>query len=123
MNDSVSMQDVKALGFYLRLVQAPESYNAKNDFQNLQHWVNIILDNFALRLRKAYPYLTPTELTICYLQRMGYSHQEMSIIMHVKEDTIRRNVYRICERLNIKSHTRKNNMDKQRAFALIVKSF
>lgn len=101
MNDIVCIQDVEALRVYLRMVQAPESYNAENDFFNLQHWVNLVHNNFAQRLKEAYPYLTPTELTICCLQRMGYSYHEMSIAMHVKEETVRRNIYRICSHLKL----------------------
>ena len=98
-----SIEDIQALEFYLRFLQAPESYHAKNDFLNLQHWVNLVYNNFAHRLKETYPSITPTELTICYLQRMGYTHQEMAIIMHVKEDTIKRNIYRACTHLNLKN--------------------
>ena len=34
---------------------------------------------------------------------MGYTHQEMGIIMHVKEETIKRNIYRACTHLNLEN--------------------
>ena len=110
-----SIEDIQALEFYLRFLQAPESYHAMNDFLHLQHWVNLVYNNFAHRLKETYPSITPTELTICYLQRMGYTHQEMGIIMHVKEETIKRNIYRACTHLNLEN-------DKVR-FASFIASF
>ena len=41
------------------------------------------------------------EILYTDMQRMGYSYHEMSIAMHVKEETVRRNIYRICSHLKL----------------------
>ena len=120
-----TLEDIQALEFYLRLLQSPLTYNPKNDLPLLQHWLNLAYNNFAIRWRNAYPNLTSTELTLCYLQRMGYTQKRMSTIMRVKEETIRRNIYRTCEHLNIQNDKGrgKDNKEKLEKFAELVNSF
>ena len=120
-----TLEDIQALEFYLRLLQSPLTYNPKNDLPLLQHWLNLAYNNFAIRWRNTYPNLTSTELTLCYLQRMGYTQKRMSTIMRVKEETIRRNIYRTCEHLNIQNDKGrgKDNKEKLEKFAELVNSF
>ena len=120
-----TLEDIQALEFYLRLLQSPLTYNPKNDLPLLQHWLNLAYNNFAIRWRNAYPNLTSTELTLCYLQRMGYTQKRMSTIMRVKEETIKRNIYRTCEHLNIQNDKGrgKDNKEKLEKFAELVNSF
>ena len=116
-----TLEDIQALEVYIKLLQNPKSYQAKNDFPHLQHWLNLAHNNFATRLVTRYPNLSPTELTLCYLQRIGYSLTQMSIAMEVKEDTIKRNIYRASEHLKIEKDKEKTERTKK--FALFVKSF
>ena len=120
-----TLEDIQALEFYLRLLQSPLTYNPKTDLPFLQHWLNLAHNNFAIRWSNAYPNLTSTELTLCYLQRMGYTQKRMSTIMRVKEETIRRNIYRTCEHLNIQNDKGrgKDNKEKLEKFAELVNSF
>ena len=120
-----TLEDIQALEFYLRLLQSPLTYNPKNDLPLLQHWLNLAYNNFAIRWRNAYPNLTSTELTLCYLQRMGYTQKRMSTIMRVKEETIKRNIYRTCEHLNIQNDKGrgKDSTEKIEKFATLVNSF
>ena len=101
MNALVSDEDVKALEAYLCLKRRPDTYEWQRDVYNLMHWLDITSDNFALRLKEAYPQLTMQELNLCCLQRMGYSLEEMQEVMWVKDASLRRYVYRICSRLGI----------------------
>lgn len=103
IKELVDLQDIQALGLYLRLIQIPASFRASVDLPLLKHWLDITSDNFASRLQECFPHLTPGEMSICCLQRMKYSQKKMSEVMQVKEETIRRNIYRICNRLNMKS--------------------
>ena len=120
-----TIEDIQALEFYLRLLQSPLTYNLNTDLPLLQHWLNLVHNNFAIRWRNTYPNLTSTELTLCYLQRMGYTQKRMSTIMRVKEETIRRNIYRTCEHLNIQNDKGrgKDNKEKLEKFAELVNSF
>ena len=56
---------------------------------------------------------------------MGYTQKRMSTIMRVKEETIRRNIYRTCEHLNIQNDKGrgKDNKEKLEKFAELVNSF
>ena len=98
-----SKQNIDSLATYIRLLQAPESYNPQNDFNSLKHWLNLGSKNFTQSITQKHPQLTPVELTLCCLQRIGYTQKQMSIALRVKEDTIKRNIYRTCSRLSIKS--------------------
>ena len=101
MNDLPSEQDVKALEVYLRLSKRPESYEVQRDLNGLMHWLDITSDNFALRLKEAYPQLTMHELNFCCLKRLGYSLEEMQEVMGIKDASLRRYIYRVCCRLGI----------------------
>lgn len=120
-----TLEDIQALEFYLRLLQSPLTYNPNTDLPLLQHWLNLAYNNFSIRWRNAYPNLTSTELTLCYLQRMGYSQKRMSTIMRVKEETIKRNIYRTCEHLNIQNDKErgKDSTEKIEKFTTLVNSF
>ena len=120
-----TLEDIQALEFYLRLLQSPLTYNPNTDLPLLQHWLNLAYNNFAIRWRNAYPNLTSTELTLCYLQRMGYTQKRMSTIMRVKEETIKRNIYRTCEHLNIQNDKGrgKDSTEKIEKFTVLVNSF
>ena len=116
-----TLEDIQALEVYIRLLQVPESYHATNDFTHLQHWLNLAHNNFATRFNTQYSDLSPTELTLCYLQRIGYSLTQMSAAMGVKEDTIKRNIYRTSEHLKIEKD--KEKIERTKSFALFVNSF
>ena len=120
-----TLEDIQALEFYLRLLQSPLSFNQKTDLPHLQHWLNLAYNNFAIRWGNTYPNLTTTELTLCYLQRMGYTQKRMSTIMRVKEETIKRNIYRTCEHLSIQNNKEKgkDSREKIEKFIAIVNSF
>ena len=104
MNELVSEKDVKALEVYLCLTKRPDIYEWQRDVYNLMHWLDITSDNFALRLKEAYPQLTMHELNFCCLKRMGYSWEEIGGIMKVKSETVRRYVYRVYGRLQIQGN-------------------
>ena len=101
MNELVSEKDVKALEVYLCLTKRPDIYEWQRDLCNLMHWLDITSDNFALRLKGAYPQLTMQELNFCCLKRLGYSLEGMQEVMGIKDASLRRYIYRVCCRLGI----------------------
>ena len=104
MEKLVSIQEIKALEVYLRLMRKPSAYDVQEDLHNLMYWLDLTSNQFALRLKKEYPLLTIHELNLCCLLRMGYSLEDMGIMMKVKDTTIRRYIYRTCDRLHIKNN-------------------
>ena len=94
-------EDILALGVYIRLKRDLSLYNPSSDLPLLGHWLDIVYNQFASRLTSEHRNLTVSELSICYLHRMGYSIQEMSQAMHVKTDSIKRYIYRACTNMGI----------------------
>ncbi len=96
-----TLADIKSLGLYLRLTQTPNSYYPQSELPSLMHWLDLSSSNFATRLKEKYPELTSAEMNLCCLQRMGYSLEQIASIMHIKETSIIRNIYRACIHLGI----------------------
>ena len=94
-------EDILALGVYIRLKRDISLYNPSSDLPLLEHWLDIVYNQFASRLTGEHRNLTVSELSICYLYRMGYSIQEISQAMHVKTDSIKRYIYRACANMDI----------------------
>ena len=96
-----SLDDICALGLYIRLRQDLKSYQPLSDYDALLHWVNITSDNFTRRLTQSYPHLSTTEITLCSLKRMKYSTSQLAEILHVKIATVNRYIYRCCTSLEL----------------------
>ena len=94
-------EDILALGVYIRLKRDLSLYNPSSDLPLLGHWLDIVYNQFASRLTSEHRDLTVSELSICYLHRMGYSILEISQAMHVKTDSIKRYIYRACANMGI----------------------
>ncbi len=94
-------EDILALGVYIRLKRDLSLYNPSSDLPLLRHWLDIVYNQFASRLTSEHQDLTVSELSICYLYRMGYSILEISQAMHVKTDSIKRYIYRACANMGI----------------------
>ena len=94
-------EDILALGVYIRLKRDLSLYNSSSDLPLLEHWLDIVYNQFASRLTSEHRNLTVSELSICYLYRMGYSILEISQAMHVKTDSIKRYIYRACANMGI----------------------
>ena len=97
----VNSEDILALGVYIRLKRDLSLYNPSSDLPLLGHWLDIVYSQFASRLASEHRNLTISELSICYLHRMGYSILEISQAMHVKTDSIKRYIYRTCANMGI----------------------
>ena len=96
-----SLDDICALGLYIRLRQDLKSYQPLSDYDALLHWVNITSDNFTRRLTQSYPHLSTTEITLCSLKRMKYSTSQLAEILHVKIASVNRYIYRCCTSLEL----------------------
>ncbi|MBR5204890.1 MAG: tetratricopeptide repeat protein [Bacteroidaceae bacterium] len=96
-----SLDDIRALGLYTRLRQNLQYYNPSSDYDALLHWVNITSSCFASRIMEKYPHLSTTEVTLCCLTRMGYSNAQITAILHVKQTSASRYIYRTCSSLGL----------------------
>ena len=98
-----SLNDIRALGLYIRLRQDLKSYQPLSDYDALSHWVNITSDDFTKRLIQVHPHLSTTEITLCNLKRMRYSTSQLAEILHVKIASVNRYIYRCCTSLGLPS--------------------
>ena len=96
-----SMDDVRTLSWYIHLRMDLSSYNSIVDYPILCHWLNMVGDGLANRFTEKHPNLRTTEKTLCYLRYVGFTYSQVAEILHVKESSITRYVYRICEGLNL----------------------
>ena len=96
-----SMDDVRTLSWYIHLRMDLSSYNSTVDYPMLCHWLNMVGDGFANRFTDKHPNLRTTEKTLCYLRYVGFTYSQIAEILHVKESSITRYIYRICEGLNL----------------------
>lgn len=97
----VTLKDAQALGLYLRLLQDVSLYNASIDYPLLCHWLDIVSQQFAYRLITLYPQLSFVESNLCCLKRLGFSISQIATALHIKEDSVIRNIYRVCDRVKI----------------------
>jgi len=97
----VTLKDVQALGLYLRLLQDISLYNTSLDYPLLCHWLDIVSQQFASRLITQYPQLSLVESNLCCLKRLDFSIPQIAMALHIKEDSVIRNIYRVCERVKI----------------------
>lgn len=67
----------------------------------VERWVNLILDNYLLRLAKAYPTLTPTDLHICCLLRLKLSRFSIAELMGISSSSVSTYKMRIKKKINI----------------------
>ena len=67
---SVSSADAEALQTFLKITEL-KKYIPAADRDKLQHWLNIVHQNFATRLNEQYSSLTGREKDICYLTALN----------------------------------------------------
>lgn len=96
-----SMDDIRALSWYIHLRSDLASYNPTVDYPMLCHWLNMTANGFANRVTEKHPTLKTSETTLCFLKYAGFSYSQIAEILHIKENSIIRYIYRICEGLNL----------------------
>ena len=94
-------KDIQALGVYIRLKRDISLYEPSSDLPLLGHWLDMVSTQFASRFEEKHPNLTVSELSVCYLHRMGCSTNEIAQAMHVKPDSTKRYFYRACANMGI----------------------
>jgi len=67
---------------------------------------DIIFDNFTRRLQQHYPALNKEDLRYCCMVKMQLSQLEMSQIMHLEKDSVKKRLKRIrTEKMGIAQET------------------
>lgn len=102
-NEWTNTNDIQSLGVYLKMTRDKLSFNLPKDLPSLLHWLDITASGFSLKLLKHSASLTPTERAICCFVKMGYSWEEVAILLNIKVSSVKRNVYRICQKLHLMS--------------------
>lgn len=66
-----------------------------DDWEDIVQNADIIFDNFTRRLQQHYPALNKEDLRYCCMVKMQLSQLEMSQIMHLKKDSVKKRLKRI----------------------------
>lgn len=66
-----------------------------DDWEDIVQNADIIFDNFTRRLQQHYPALNKEDLRYCCMVKMQLSQQEMSQIMHLEKDSVKKRLKRI----------------------------
>lgn len=66
-----------------------------DDWEDIVQNADIIFDNFTRRLQQHYPALNKEDLRYCYMVKMQLSQLEMSQIMHLEKDSVKKRLKRI----------------------------
>lgn len=66
-----------------------------DDWEDIVQNADIIFDNFTRRLQQHYPALNKEDLRYCCMVKMQLSQLEMSQIMHLEKDSVKRRLKRI----------------------------
>lgn len=102
-------EQIAAFDYYLRFKANPTSYSSKEDREKLACWLDMVHNNFATRLKNDFPELTPRELDICYLHRLGYSTWDIKEILGMAQlNSVTKAISRTCSKLNL--DTRQKNL-------------
>lgn len=82
-----------------RIVQEIESGGniilSDDDWEDIVVNADIIFDGFTKRLQQAYPALNKDDLRYCCMVKMQLSQSEMSQIMHLEKDSVKKRLKRI----------------------------
>ena len=73
----------------------------ESDWNNFQHHFNKVYPNFISDLRTQYPSLTPAELRLILLDKMGLSLKETSSILGTSIDAVKKGRYRLKKKYNL----------------------
>lgn len=113
---SISSTDAEALQTFLRITEQKE-YTPATNRDNLQHWLNITHQDFAIRLNDKYPSLTGREKDICYLTALGLSLDTVAQLLDVQPRSIERYISRICEKFSFSKGSKESFIDFIMAYA------
>ena len=99
---SLTHEQIASFDYYLRFKSNPTAYSAKENREKLACWLDMVHNNFASRLKDAFPELTPRELDICYLHRLGYSTWDIKEILGMTQiNSVTKAISRTCSKLNL----------------------
>lgn len=83
----------------LRIVQEIEKGSnillSDDDWDDIVRDADLIFDGFTKRLQQIYPLLNKEDLRYCYMVKMQLSQSEMSQIMHLEKDSVKKRLKRI----------------------------
>lgn len=101
---SLTREQITAFDYFVHFKETPTSYSAKEDREKLACWLDMAHNDFATRLNESFPNLTPRELDICYLHRLGYSVWEIKEILGMAQlNSVTKAISRTCSKLQLDS--------------------
>lgn len=101
---SLTREQITAFDYFVHFKETPTSYSAKEDREKLACWLDMAHNDFATRLNESFPNLTPRELDICYLHRLGYSVWKIKEILGMAQlNSVTKAISRTCSKLQLDS--------------------
>ena len=101
---SLTREQITAFDYFVHFKETPTRYSAKEDREKLACWLDMAHRGFATRLGAAFPDLTPRELDICYLYRLGYSVGDIKDILGMAQiNSVTKAISRTCSKLHLDS--------------------
>lgn len=86
------------------VVQLIEKYEIQNNHVNsdaTELVFNELSSEFAIQLKQIHPTLTRSEIKLCIFLRMGYSYKEISNLLYMGYEAVRKAIFRIKLKLNL----------------------
>lgn len=102
-DSAVSLKDVESFNFYVSLLRNPASANrfSMDEWDNLFHFTDIVSNDFCTRFLEAYSYLKWKDIRLCCLIRLGFSTNDVAILLGIKEESVIKNKNRLKKQLEV----------------------
>lgn len=74
----------------------------KQKWKELEMLINKVQDNFAVKLRLSYPFLSEDDIHIVLMLRIGLNHTQISEILNILKSSFRIRRYRLKKKMDVK---------------------
>lgn len=75
----------------------------EKDWKDFNAYFESINKNFYIRLKEAYPEISPNDLRLCALIKMNRSIKEMAVILNISPDSVKTARYRLRKKLQLQT--------------------
>lgn len=90
------------------IITAPK-YIEDMQWENIVECINMIFDNFTVRLVKKIPTLTEYDLHLCCLIKIGLDNSSIATLLGISPSSVSKQKFRIKERISRQSDTKSEN--------------
>ncbi len=95
-NDVIrKIENIRRMNEAKKIASAKSIALSADEMQNLIDSTNLCYDNFVERLRQRFGELTPGDLCLCCLLKLGVGSQDQSLLLNTTDSTLRTRKYRL----------------------------